>query len=101
MKKREFHKFLLATGAMGLAEFPLGFSQAFAQGTGGVKGGTLNSIVQPEPPILNLAVSQLTPTQMVSGKIFLSLLTYDVNLKPLPSLAKSWTISPDGKTYTF
>lgn len=101
MKKREFHKLLLAGGALGLAEFPLGLTQAFAQGTGGVKGGTLNSIVQPEPPILNLAVSQLTPTQMVSGKIFLSLLTYDVNLKPMPSLAKSWTISPDGKTYTF
>jgi peptide/nickel transport system substrate-binding protein len=97
MKKREFHKFLLAAGAMGLARPPLGITLAHGQ----TRGGTLNSIVQPEPPILNLAVSQLTPTQMVAGKIFLSLLTYDTNLKPLPSLAKSWTISPDGKTYTF
>ena len=97
MNKREFHKYLLATGALGLAEFPFGITAAHGQ----TRGGTLNSIVQPEPPILNLAVSQLTPTQMVSGKIFLSLLTYDVNLKPMPSLARSWTISSDGKTYTF
>ena len=97
MKKREFHKFMLAAGAMGLVEIPLGITKAYGQ----TKGGTLNAIIQPEPPILNLAISQLTPTQTVSGKIFLSLLTYDVNLKPMPSLAKSWTISPDGKTYTF
>ncbi|GHC84076.1 peptide ABC transporter substrate-binding protein [Pseudorhodoferax aquiterrae] len=97
MKKRDFHKFALAAAAMGLADIPLGITRAHGQ----TRGGTLNSIVQPEPPMLNLAVSQLTPTQMVSGKIFLSLLTYDVNLKPLPSLAKSWTVSPDGLTYTF
>ena len=83
MKKRDFHKFALAAAAMGLADIPLGVTRAHGQ----TRGGTLNSIVQPEPPMLNLAVSQLTPTQMVSGKIFLSLLTYDVNLKPLPSLA--------------
>lgn len=97
MKKRDFHKFALAAAAMGLADIPLGITRAYGQ----TRGGTLNSIVHPEPPMLNLAVSQLTPTQMVSGKIFLSLLTYDVNLKPLPSLARSWTVSPDGLTYTF
>jgi peptide/nickel transport system substrate-binding protein len=97
MQKRDFNKFLMAAGAMGLLDLNLGITLAHGQ----TRGGTLNSIVQPEPPILNLAISQLTPTQMVAGKIFLSLLTYDTNLKPLPSLAKSWTISPDGKTYTF
>jgi|UniRef100_UPI000D37EEF7 peptide/nickel transport system substrate-binding protein len=97
MQKRDFNKLLMAAGAMGLLELNLGITRAHGQ----TRGGTLNSIVQPEPPILNLAISQLTPTQMVAGKIFLSLLTYDVNLKPLPSLARSWTISPDGKTYTF
>ncbi len=61
MKKREFHKFLLSASALGLVELPLGMTQAHAQGTGGVKGGTLNSNVQPEPPILNLTVSQPTP----------------------------------------
>ena len=97
MNKRDFHKFLAGASAMGLLDVPFGITLAHGQ----TRGGTLNSIVQPEPPILNLAISQLTPTQMVAGKIFLSLLTYDTSLKPLPSLAKSWTISPDGKTYTF
>lgn len=29
------------------------------------------------------------------------LVTFDGGLKPVPSLAKGWTVSPDGRTYTF
>jgi peptide/nickel transport system substrate-binding protein len=65
------------------------------------KGGTLNVIVQPEPPILMLGLNQQAPTQYVAGKIYQSLLTYDLQLKPQPSLAKSWQTSADGLTYTF
>jgi len=75
-------------------------SPATAQETP-VKGGVLNSIVQPEPPTLMLGLNQQGPTQTVAGKIYQSLLTYDQKLNPLPSLAKSWTVSPDGLTYTF
>ena len=66
-----------------------------------VSGGTLNMIVQPEPPSLMLGLNQLGPTQFAAGKIYQSLLTYGPDLKPLPSLAQSWTISSDGLTYTF
>ncbi|CAO3426487.1 ABC transporter substrate-binding protein [Azospirillum doebereinerae] len=66
-----------------------------------VKGGVLNSIVQPEPPTLMLGLNQQGPTQTVAGKIYQGLLTYDQKLEPMPSLAKSWTVSPDGLTYTF
>ncbi len=97
MKKRQFNKLLLSAGAVGLADVPLGITRAIGQ----TRGGTLNAVLQPEPPTLNIGVNQQTPTQTVAGKIFLSLLTYDFNMKPLPSLARSWTISPDGKTYTF
>ncbi|VTU14904.1 Oligopeptide-binding protein AppA precursor [Variovorax sp. SRS16] len=97
MKKRQFNKLLLTAGALGLADIPLGLTRAY----GATRGGTLNAVLQPEPPTLNIGVNQQTPTQTVAGKIFLSLLTYDFKLKPLPSLAKAWTISPDGKTYTF
>lgn len=105
------------------SSFPLGFQRAAAAGllaavlaipalsglTAGpataqetpVKGGVLNSIVQPEPPTLMLGLNQQGPTQTVAGKIYQSLLTYDQKLNPLPSLAKSWTVSPDGLTYTF
>src|SRR6185436_20427677 len=65
------------------------------------RGGTLNSVVNPEPPMLILGLNPLLPTQLVAGKIYQGLLRYGFDLKPLPSLAKAWTISPDGKTYTF
>lgn len=65
------------------------------------KGGTLNVIVQPEPPILVLGINQQGPTQTVAGKIYEGLLRYDHDLKALPSLAESWDVSEDGLTYTF
>lgn len=65
------------------------------------RGGTLNAIVQPEPPILMLGLNQQSPTQYVAGKIYQGLLTYDEKLQPLPSLAKAWTVAADGLTYSF
>ncbi len=65
------------------------------------RGGTLRAIAQPEPPTLMLGLNQQTPTQYVAGKIYESLLTWSPDMKPQPGLAKSWTISPDGKVYTF
>ncbi|WP_417476201.1 ABC transporter substrate-binding protein [Leisingera sp.] len=64
-------------------------------------GGTLNAVIQPEPPGLMLGLIQNGPTQMVSGQIYESLLRYDTDLNPMPSLAKSWEKSADGLTYTF
>lgn len=65
------------------------------------RGGTMNIIISPEPPTLMLGINQTTPAAIVGGKIYESLLRYDLDLKPMPGLAKSWTVSPDGKTYTF
>lgn len=64
-------------------------------------GGTINAVIQPEPPGLMLALVQNGPTQMVSGNIYEGLLRYSKKLEPQPGLAESWTISPDSKTYTF
>jgi peptide/nickel transport system substrate-binding protein len=64
-------------------------------------GGTLVLLVQPEPPNLAPHISTSAPIGMVTAKIYDGLLEYDFNLKPLPSLAKSWTVSPDGKSVTF
>ncbi len=71
---------------------------ALAQGK---PGGVANAIIQPEPPGLMLGLVQNGPTQMVSGNIYEGLLRYDAKLNPMPSLAESWTISDDGKVYTF
>jgi len=65
-------------------------------------GGTLNLIVQPEPISLNPGVNRLGPATFVGYKIYDSLLGYaQKDVAPIPRLAQSWVISPDGLTYTF
>ena len=90
-------RFLRRGTALAMAAALMGAAAAHAQ----TRGGTLNAIVQPEPPILMLGLNQQAPTQYVAGKIYQSLLAYDAQLKPLPSLAKAWKTSADGLTYTF
>ncbi|KAA0075118.1 ABC transporter substrate-binding protein [Tardiphaga sp. P9-11] len=96
MNRREFAK-LLGLSVTALSGIPLGITRA----TGQARGGTLNTIIQPEPPILVTAINQQQPTLTVGGKLYESLLRYDFDLKPIPGLAKSWEVSPDGLTYTF
>ena len=64
-------------------------------------GGTLQVVVTPEPPMLMQGLNQNGPTNMIAGNIYESLLRYDAKLNPMPSLAKSWEISPDQTVYTF
>lgn len=66
------------------------------------RGGTLNLIVQPEPISLNPGVNRLGPATFVGSKIYDALLSYSANdIAPVPRLAESWSVSEDGKTYTF
>ena len=65
------------------------------------EGGVVNAIIQPEPPGLILGLVQNGPTQMVAGNIYEGLLRYNAKLEPQPGLAESWTISEDGKVYSF
>ncbi|MXP61793.1 ABC transporter substrate-binding protein [Roseomonas sp. M0104] len=74
---------------------------ALAQGIQPKRGGTLNTIVNPEPPILHVGVNNQGPTLIVSSKIFQGLLRYGPKLEPMPELAKSWEVSSDGLEYTF
>ncbi len=76
-------------------------AQARAQGVAPKRGGTLTSIVTPEPPVLVLGVNSQGPTLIVASKIYQGLLKYAPDLTPLPELAKSWTLSEDRRTYTF
>lgn len=39
--------------------------------------------------------------QIVNGTIYEGLTTVDKDLRIVPSLAQSWTVAPDGKTYSF
>jgi peptide/nickel transport system substrate-binding protein len=54
-----------------------------------------------DPPLLNPHFSTLPWVSMISMAVFNTLVVSDPNLKPRPSLAESWTISPDFKTYAF
>lgn len=85
--------------ALGAFTIAVGTTGAVAQDP--VSGGTLNIIINPEPPILMLGVNQQAPTQAVAGKIYESLLKYSQELEPQPSLAQEWEVSDDGLTYTF
>lgn len=93
MNRREFTKAMLACGAA----IPFGITRAVGQ----TRGGTLNTIIQPEPPVLVTALNQQQPTLTLGGKIYEGLLKYGADLKPMPGMAQSWEISPDGLTYTF
>jgi len=93
--RRDFLQALAASsGAVLLPE------AALAQGTP-KQGGTLVMDVLPEPPTLASYLSTSGPIGQVSAKFYDGLCEYNFDLKPQPSLATSWTISPDGKTITF
>src|SRR5436190_24314225 len=64
-------------------------------------GGTLVMVVQPEPPTLASSQSTSGPIGQVAAKVYEGLLEYGFNLRPVAGLARSWTVSPDGKTITF
>ncbi len=80
-----------------LAGIPLSPETTSAQ----TRGGTLVMIVQQEPPTLGSYISTAGPIGQVTSKIYDGLLEYDFDLKPIPSLAESWRIAPDGRTITF
>lgn len=65
------------------------------------RGGTLNFLAEPEPPVLTSLVSTSGAVMKVNAKVIEGLLTYDFNMQPVPQLATSWSVSPDGKEYRF
>lgn len=63
-----------------------------------VKTNTINIALGSEPDNLN-PVSDANAYDIM--KIYSGLIKSDKNLQMVPDLAESWTVSPDGKTYTF
>lgn len=76
-------------------------ADALAQGIQPRRGGILQTILTPEPPILQLGVNNQGPTLLAASKMFQSLLTFSPTLEPIPVLAKSWEVSGDGREYVF
>lgn len=66
------------------------------------KGGTLNYALRDEPDRLDPNLSGLRPSQIVFFQIFDPLVVRDKRDKRFkPWLATSWTVSANGRTYTF
>src|SRR5215213_7395456 len=67
-----------------------------------VRAQVLEIAVEASPAGLDPHIATaFTSTQVVSGTIYEGLTAIDKDLRVVPSLAKSWTVSPDGKTYVF
>ncbi|AXK67747.1 ABC transporter substrate-binding protein [Burkholderia sp. IDO3] len=94
-------EFLIASGAA-LAG-PALPSVAATQAPGGARarGGTLNVLINPEPPVLVSLFQTTGPTLAASSKVHDGLLAYDFDLQPKPQLATAWQVSPDGLQYRF
>jgi oligopeptide transport system substrate-binding protein len=65
-----------------------------------VKGGVL-SLYGTDPTTLDPAVSAEATSIEYILQIFGGLVTLDKDLAPVADIARTWDLSPDGKTYTF
>lgn len=65
-----------------------------------VDGGVLTMATFAEPTTLN-PLSQDINVQYVVANLYPSLLKFDQQVEPKPYLAKSWTVSDDGRTFSF
>lgn len=63
--------------------------------------GTLVFALAGEVSILNPLLSTDSSSSAVEGAIFSGLTTVNEKLEIVPDLARSWTVSPDGKIWTF
>ncbi len=98
-KFRPTRRAALVGGLAGLTA--LAGSKGRARAQAPKKGGTLNFLQNAEPTSLISLTTVATPSLTCCAKTTEGLLEYSYDLKPKPSLATEWSISPDGKIYTF
>lgn len=63
-------------------------------------GGVLKAAMIGEPPTLDLHWTTAVITQEITFHIYEGLFTYDANFAPIPMLAESSVMAPDGRRYT-
>jgi len=91
---------LLTALTLLLAGCPSKITDGTTATTSSTAAGTLN-LYGANPYTLDPATSSEATSSEYILQIFSGLLTLDENLNPVPDIAESWTLSPDGKTYTF
>ncbi|WP_410606494.1 ABC transporter substrate-binding protein [Amycolatopsis sp. lyj-109] len=89
--------------SLALALTACGASDAGTSGPAGnpVSGGTLTYAINTDADCLDPHQSPADVAGFFARPILDSLVALDAQGKVLPWLAKAWTVSPDGKTYTF
>ena len=65
------------------------------------RGGSVIFTLSQDPTTVNPDVSTNPPDRQIGCIIYQGLVQLSTDYKVLPLLAKSWTASPDGLTYTF
>ncbi|RWR27690.1 ABC transporter substrate-binding protein [Sinirhodobacter populi] len=73
----------------------------WAQTSAPVDGGTLITVLEPEPTALVSVVNNNYPFAIVSANVFDGLLDYDDSFSPRPGLSTAWELAPDGLSITF
>jgi oligopeptide transport system substrate-binding protein len=92
---------LVFLGALLLAFLVLGLSGGGGAGGAGGEGGTLRIAFPKDPKSLDPIEIDETLPEGVARRIFNCLVRYNPDLSLAPDLAESWTVSADGRTYTF
>jgi peptide/nickel transport system substrate-binding protein len=65
------------------------------------RGGTFIMAISGEPATASAHLTTDTNAVMVATNLFSGLIGLDYDFKPVPDLAESWSVSPDGLVYTF
>ena len=65
------------------------------------RGGTLVVATGNDPGQFNPGITTAGGTHLVTGNIYNGLIFLDEQFNPQPDLAESWTVSADGRTFTF
>jgi peptide/nickel transport system substrate-binding protein len=107
MRHTQAGRFLSVTALALLVATLLAACQSSGTGAGSgaggkpVSGGTLTFATSEAPDCLDPQVSALDVTGLIDRSIFDSLVYMTPDGKFLPWLARRWTISPNGESYTF
>lgn len=93
--------FELTTVLVFIAALALASCSADKGAESAAKRDTININLGNEPPTLDWSMATDTSSYTVLNNIMEGLTQFDAEFHPLPALAESWTVSDDGKTYTF
>jgi peptide/nickel transport system substrate-binding protein len=87
--------------SIGLSLLALVSVSSYSSAQEPTRGGTLIEVLSADASVINPSVSALVQDLYAGCIVYQGLIRYGKNFAIEPSLATSWEISPDGKTYTF